>query len=295
MQITLRRDDGSTVHCYNNATPIVDASGRKVGALGLFSDITPFKRVEQQLRQAGELLAQKSHVLSATLESLDQGVLSIDTQGRINSWNRRTLDLLEVPEAVMRACASFDELLRYQAEHDLLDPTAGGGLDGPARYQRRRRDGMLLEVRTHAAADGSVVRTYTDVTAEVQAQKALLESETRFRSMADAAPALIWLSGADGKPSWFNQRWLLQTGRSMAEELACNWPERIHADDLQRCRHAYRAAAETRSPYSVEYRLRRAGFCPAAGTRHRTPAGGQPAQPRAGADARRPPPAAPDQ
>ena len=256
-EITLRCDDGSTVHCYNNATPIVDALGRKTGALGLFSDITPFKRVEQQLRQTGEQLAQKSRVLSATLESLDQGVLSIDAQGRINSWNRRALALLEVPQEVMQGCASFDELLRYQTEHGLLDQSDAFGLDRPTRYQRRRGDGVLLEVRTHAAVDGSVVRTYTDVTAETQAQQALLESETRFRSMADAAPALIWLAGADGKPSWFNQRWLQQTGRSMAEEMACPWPERMHADDLERCREAYRAAAEARMPYSVEYRLRR--------------------------------------
>ena len=256
-EITLRRIDGSSAHCYNNATPLVDAQGRKTGALGLFSDITPFKRVEHQLRQAGEQLAQKSRVLSATLESLDQGVLSMDAEGRINSWNRRTTELLEVSDAVMRSCRTLDELVHHQMANGLLDPTAGGGLDRPARYQRRRRDGTLLEVRTHAAADGSVVRTYTDVTAEVQAQQALLESETRFRSMADAAPALIWLSGADGKPSWFNQRWLEQTGRSMAEELACPWPERIHADDLQRCRDAYRTAAGSRAPYSVEYRLRR--------------------------------------
>ncbi|KPF48594.1 hypothetical protein IP87_07250 [beta proteobacterium AAP121] len=101
------------------------------------------------------------------------------------------------------------------------------------------------------------MRTYTDVTAEAQARRALQESETRFRSMADAAPALIWISGAEGKATWFNQRWLEQTGRTMAQELACPWPERIHADDLERCREAYRHAVVERCPYSVEYRLRR--------------------------------------
>ena len=43
----------------------------------------------------------------------------------------------------------------------------------------------------------------------------------------------------------------------MEAELACHWPERIHADDLEACRRAYRGAAMTRLPYSVEYRLRR--------------------------------------
>jgi PAS domain S-box-containing protein len=256
-EVTLRRADGSAVHCYNNATPILDEQGRKIGALGLFSDITRFKQVEQQLRQTGERLAQKSQMLSNTLESLDQGVLSMDAQGRINSWNQRALVLLEVPEAVMQRCATLDELLHYQTTHGLLEPSENAGLARPSRYQRRRRDGTLLEVRTHAAADGSLVRTYTDVTAEAQAQQALRESEDRFRSVADGAPAFIWLTGPDHKPIWFNQRWLQQTGRTMTEELACPWPERMHADDLETCRAAYRDAAATCSPYSVEYRLRR--------------------------------------
>ncbi len=255
------RPNGRTLELRRNPTPdggfvmlYADITERVAAAAALAEEQRMLALLQQR---TGEQLAQKSQVLAATLESLDHGVLSIDAQGRINSWNRRTLQLLEVPEAVMRGCLNFDELLRYQAENGLLDPVAGGGLDRPARYQRRRRDGTMLEVRTHAAADGSVVRTYTDVTADVQAQQALLESESRFRSMADAAPALIWLSGADGKPTWFNQRWLQQTGRTLQAELACPWPERVHTDDLENCRQAYREAAVTRSPYAVEYRLRR--------------------------------------
>ena len=253
------RPNGRTLELRRNPTP----GG---GFVMLYADITERVAVaaaladEQRMlallqQRTGEQLAQKSQVLAATLENLDHGVLSIDAQGRINSWNRRTLQLLEVPEAGMRGCLNFDELLRYQAENGLLDPVASGGLDRSARYQRRRRDGTMLEVRTHAAADGSVVRTYTDVTAELQAQQALLESENRFRNMADAAPALIWLSGADGKPTWFNQRWLQQTGRTMEAELACPWPKRIHVDDLERCRDAYRKAVAAQSPYAVEFRL----------------------------------------
>jgi PAS domain S-box-containing protein len=257
-EITLRRADGSLLHCFNNATPIFDAQQRKIGAVGLISDISPFKRAEQRLRETSEALARQSQVLADTLNSLDQGVLSIDSQGHINTWNRRTLELLELPEELMHHVRTFDDLLRYQTEHGMVDAGPESGLRGrPAVYQRTRRDGLLLEVHTHISDDGSVVRTYTDITAEAQARRALQESETRFRSMADAAPALIWLSAAEGKATWFNQRWLEQTGRTMEQELACPWPERIHADDLERCRQAYREAVGERRRYSVEYRLRR--------------------------------------
>jgi PAS domain S-box-containing protein len=255
-EITLTRADGSTVHCYNNATPIFDAEGRKTGAVGLFSDISALKRAERKIRQTGDLLAQKSHVLEVTLESLSQGVLSIDSQGHINTWNHRLLELLQIPEAVLRERPSLDALRHYQVLNGLLGNDAHVGQERPALYQRTRSDGMVLEVQTRRAEDGSMVRTYTDVTASVQAQQALSESEARFRTMADAAPAFIWQSDAQGKATWFNQRWLQATGRSRQAELNCEWGDRIHATELDDCRAVFARAAQAQIGYSVEYRVR---------------------------------------
>ena len=257
-EIALTRADGGIVNCYNNATPIFDADGRKVGAMGLFSDISPLKRAEQQLRLTSKLLAQKSQVLEATLDSLSQGVLSVDADGYINAWNRRCLDLLEVPDTFMQARPSFQALRRYQAEQGLLDASHADGAPRTARYQRARRDGTVIEVQTQVAADGSTVRTYTDVTASVLAEQALRESETRFRAMADGAPALIWLSDSEGSATWFNQRWLHYTGRSMAQELATAWLGRMAPDDYERCSALFQQAVAQRLAFDLEFRLLRA-------------------------------------
>jgi PAS domain S-box-containing protein len=258
-EITLTRADGHTVHCYNNATPIFDAAGRKTGAVGLFSDISPLKAAERQVRHTSELLAQKSHVLEVTLESLSQGVLSIDAEGRINAWNRRLLEMLELPDEVLQHRPPLDELIAYQHRHGLISGEAQVSPTRPTLYQRTRRDGMVLEVQIRQASGGSVVRTYSDVTASVAAQQALSESETRFRTMADGAPALIWLADAEGRALWFNQRWLQYTGRSMQAELDASWPERMHPDDVTHAREIFAAAAQRQQPFSVEYRVRLGG------------------------------------
>lgn len=83
--IALRRADGTLVDCYNNATPVFDGDGRKIGAIGLFSDISAQRRAERQVRLTSELLAHESRVLERTLDTLDQGVLSIDAHGRVNA------------------------------------------------------------------------------------------------------------------------------------------------------------------------------------------------------------------
>ena len=273
-EIALRRADGSAVHCFNNATPVFDDTGRKTGALGLFSDISVQKRAEQQIRRAGDALAQKSQVLVATLDNLAQGVLSVDAQGRCNTWNRRFIELLQIPEGLMHEGRTLEDLRQFQLVQghfgdrlELLDDTGRRNVLGfvqgdtrtvALRYQRTRSDGCVLEVASHFAADGSLVRTYTDVTAAVQAQRAMRESEMRFRTMADGAPALIWLSGADGLQTWFNQRWLDYTGCSMDLALAGPWADHIHAQDLTYCREQFELAFAQRRPYTLEFRLRRA-------------------------------------
>src|SRR5690348_481992 len=48
-------------------------------------------------------------------------------------------------------------------------------------------------------------------------EQSLRESDARFRSVADAAPVLIWSSATDGVRDYFNQPWLHFTGRAAAE------------------------------------------------------------------------------
>jgi PAS domain S-box-containing protein len=292
-EIELTRADGSKVQCYNNATPIIDAAGRKLGAVGLFSDISPLKQAEQQVRHTSELLAQKSHMLEVALDNLSQGVLSIDAAGRTNTWNRRFLELLEIPASLMQTLPTLHTLTQFQVAQghfgeDLgrMEPDGREGLNRylagdsrllAPRYQRVRRDGTVLDVQTHRADDGSVVRTYTDVTSGVRAQQALRSSEARFRTMADGAPALIWQSAADGTPIWFNQRWLQYTGRTMAAELACTWAQRLHPDDHERWCTTHGDAALRRVAYDIEFRLRRAdggyGWIADSGIPHAAPGG----------------------
>src|SRR6266480_1897056 len=47
-----------------------------------------------------------------------------------------------------------------------------------------------------------------DITLRRQAEDALRESEARFRTVADAAPVLIWMAGTDKLCNFFNKGWL---------------------------------------------------------------------------------------
>jgi PAS domain S-box-containing protein len=89
------------------------------------------------------------------------------------------------------------------------------------------------------------------------AQTTLRESEGRFRLVANAAPVMIWMSGADKLCTYFNEGWLSFTGKSLEAELGNGWVQGVHPDDLGHCLKQYTAAFDAREPYRIEYRLRR--------------------------------------
>jgi PAS domain S-box-containing protein len=86
---------------------------------------------------------------------------------------------------------------------------------------------------------------------------ALRESEARFRSMADTAPILIWMSGPDKLYTFFSKTWLDFTGRALEHELGNGWAEGVHPDDRERCLATYVDAFDARREFTIEYRLRR--------------------------------------
>ena len=114
-------------------------------------------------------------------------------------------------------------------------------------------DGYL----THPVEPPVLLATIRALLRSRAAERALRESEARFRTMADSAPIMIWLSGVGGTAEWLSRSWLEFTGRTLEEQVGDGWMSAVHPDDLDRSLTAYRAHAEAREPFSIELRIRR--------------------------------------
>jgi PAS domain S-box-containing protein len=96
-----------------------------------------------------------------------------------------------------------------------------------------------------------------DVTDRKQAEEAVRETEERFRLVANTAPVLIWMSGADKLCTYFNKPWLEFTGQSLERQLGNGWAKGVYPEDLQSCMDTYKEAFDRREQFRMEYRLRR--------------------------------------
>jgi PAS domain S-box-containing protein len=85
------------------------------------------------------------------------------------------------------------------------------------------------------------------------AEEKLRESEARFRSVADTAPVMIWMSDTEKLFFFFNQGWL-HPGRTLDQELGNGWVQ--CAEDLERCHKVAPTPFDARTVHDG-YRLRR--------------------------------------
>lgn len=75
--------------------------------------------------------------------------------------------------------------------------------------------------------------------------------------IVEALEQPVWTVRPDGSVDYANAYWQTYTGLIGEAALGDGWAEAVHPDDLASIRATWRQAAESGSPYEVEYRFRR--------------------------------------
>lgn len=106
--------------------------------------------------------------------------------------------------------------------------------------------------------DNTIGRVYTITSSPSleQANILLKESETRFTTLADSSPSMIWITDQNNFCYYLNKAWLDFTGRKLEQDLGTGWLQLIHQDDIK-VFDALGEQLKQRQNYTCEYRLLR--------------------------------------
>ncbi|KQY86527.1 PAS fold family protein [Brevundimonas sp. Root1423] len=147
-----------------------------------------------------------------------------------------------------RSIVHPDDQDRIIAE-SLAGESTGQPFSMEARYLRHDGQYRWLKSfsRPRLGAGGAVlgfVGVAFDVTDIRETSDRLVESETRFRTVADSAPALIWMLDAEGKPSFINRRYRTFFGIESELDVAEGWRRLVHPDDIEAFTAAFADAVD---------------------------------------------------
>ncbi len=186
-----------------------DARGQPLRMIGTHTDISERKQAEAELRELNLQLLEKSGLLQTTLASISQGIFMLDADGRVSTFNPRVCELLDLPASFLATRPTTQALTLYQLARGDFGP-ASQLIDSPVRnyvmstakgvkavlpdhYLRVTPAGRTLEVKTQTLPNGSLVRTFADVSDYVQAEAA----RQRLDLLLEATQAIAKVGGWD--------------------------------------------------------------------------------------------------
>ncbi len=226
--------------------------------VGISQEITDRKRLEANLRQKQDLQ-----------EAIFNG--STDALFLVNPETLRTVDCNQRALELFEASHKSDliDIEGHRLQRQSFTPEELKGIQVDMQNQ-----GMWIREIEYITLKGNsfwgslaaksiyvgerkvnLVRV-VDVTERKRVELALRESQQRYRELAEAMPEIVWTADAQGKVTYFNQRWLEYTGLSEAESLTLPRASIVHPDDREQTLTLWQESLAEQKPFEIEYRLR---------------------------------------
>ena len=220
-EVQLRKYDGTIIWVRDTGKAVRDDSGQAVYYNGNIEDITDIHRAEEEIQF-------KNVILSTQQETSLDGILVVDENGKILSFNRHFIELWGIPDDVI-ASRSDERVLQYVGDK-LADTEAFvarvtylyNHKDEESLEEILLKDGRILD-RYSAPMVGQDKKYYgrvwyfRDITWRKRAEEALRASEQRYRDVVEDQTEFICRFLPDGRLSFVNEAYCSYFGLNREE------------------------------------------------------------------------------
>jgi len=211
-----QRKDGSLVEVSITVSPVKDSEGRIIGASNVAQEIAERKRAEQALMEQARLL-----------DLSNDAIFVRDSADKVTYWNKAACELYGYTREEALGNVTH-ELLHTQFPAPL--ESVNEQLHRHGRWTgelvHKTKLGTEIVVISRWALDRnaygrpwSILETNNDITQQKLTEKALRESEKRFRAIIETTPECVKLVDRDGTLLHINSPGLKMVGADCAEAV----------------------------------------------------------------------------
>jgi PAS domain S-box-containing protein len=234
-----------------------DENAAPIALVGAHIDITDRKLAEQEALESEEKLRAIADALPVLISYVDKDQIFRFVNKAYEAWFERPLSAI-----LGRGVKEVMSPAMYEARRPFLERALAGESVSYEVDFLRSTGALATQVVhvPHRDASGRTLGVYvvvSDVSERKLAEVKIAESEARFRSIANSAPVLIWVTGADGKREFVNEAYLDFLGLAYADALDFDWRKALHPDDLPRILAEEPAMEPSVRVVTVEARFRR--------------------------------------
>ncbi|KMQ52315.1 PAS/PAC sensor protein [Chitinispirillum alkaliphilum] len=257
------RKDGSRVWVLLADTML---PGPHKHILAFVLDITERKKYELEVERTGQWLERVADTTPDVIFVLDisknRNVYTNRSISEVLGYTSQEFSGMENLLKIVVAREDFEKTERFfknmigASEDDILTLTHRAiHKDGSMRW-------MDLRVTPFSRDDSGNVREIIgiarDITDLKKIQDSLLESEKKFRNLADSMPQLVWTAEPDGRIDYYNQNFKQFSGIYQRSTGEWSWTPVLHESDLQPSVDAWNRSVETGEIYQIEHRVKHA-------------------------------------
>lgn len=261
------RKDGSLVWANLTVSLVRDNQNNPEYFISVIEDISQRKNAEFKLQQTFQRLQENEARLNRIINSNIAGIFFWHTEHGYIDANDNYLEMLGY---------SREELINSSITRRTITPIDFHKTDDQVlkelleksfvnNYEKQyiRKDGKKIDVLINLMLlnqeKTEIVGFVLDITERKRAEQALLESEQRFRKMADEAPIMLWMTDAHGKTLYANKAWLDYVGLTLEEYIGQFRFSRnvTHPDDQNLAKETFTECVKKQQPYFQRMRYRR--------------------------------------